>query len=1071
MRMQTFEWNPQQQAVLDVVTGRGAVPVAASVTGAPGSGKTALALAAVERIISENPEHSVALLSPDRRAAADLRNSLSQLLGYLPGNVQVQSITGFAFAIVSAYAQYVGRRPPELLSGPDQDAALKEYFDLIIAGQVPGTLPTWGDDDAVVQLPAYRAEFRDLLTRAAELGLGGDDLAAMGARHGEPVWEAGAQLLDGYEKTLALLAGSGHQNPDVIDHSRLIALAASHLRGWEGAQVSAEGALNMARPHWDWVIVDDVHNATLAVRELLAATQEAGSSIVTFGDPDVAVHGFRGGIAQLPALLRRDKNSGGIGAAPLQLSTRYRGGGQLGELVKKITGAIRTGGAGKHRAGLFAADEPGKPTRERADKGTGRNKGAERRDAAQSAAVAEFGVYLRAFANEDEEIAYVATKMRRLHLLEGVPYSRMALISRSSWAHADIRRSLIRYGVPVQAIFTDQPLREQRAVAALIELVNIALADPAHVDSQRVADVLTGPLIGITPLELRRLQRELRGWEIDAGGVRTDAELLADILTGGEVAMNVPEFARLHELLTAIKAKAEAGALGEEVMWTAWQGAGVADRWRAQALAGGIAGDGANEDLDTVISLFRIAQRQADRNPANASIHALLSVLESQDVAEDTIARFGAGGDEVTLCTPSSSIGRTWDYVAVVGINEGSWPNTRLRNPLTKVPKLVNIVVRSAMAGRDVEPDQSVSDVLDDELRMFLQAVTRAEREVWLTCQMSDTVRPSRFMTWLDPELELSSANAATFDANGLIGELRQAMASGHERAALAASQVLDALVAAGIADADPATWADQLEPSSREPVYTGNTTMSPSKVEGMLECPLRAFLDSAGARSTDDTRLLDLGTLIHSLAEEFPSGPRTAVMKAFHHKVAALDLGTGLDGHRARQRAEGMARKLGDYLEATDCVVVAEQYASEQLTNDAGQQVTTNARLDRLEMRDGQALVVDFKTGKNPVTKAQAADHAQLKVYQWLVNKGAIAGLDGAKGAKLVFVGTKRDNAEERSQAALSEEAMGEVENMIIAADQAQRGPGFAAIPNQNCRTCAYSKICPAIGNERVFS
>ena len=188
MTIETNGWDEAQQAVLDL-----AAPCAASVIGPPGSGKTALAVEFAVRIVRDKPEAKIAVLSPDRRAASDLRNEISRTLGYLPGSVRIQSVTAFAFAIVSAYAQYVGRREPELLSGPDQDALLKEYFDLIVDGAVPGTLPGWAADSDAARLPAYRAEFRDLITRAAELELSAQELAALGERFDEPIWESGAQ--------------------------------------------------------------------------------------------------------------------------------------------------------------------------------------------------------------------------------------------------------------------------------------------------------------------------------------------------------------------------------------------------------------------------------------------------------------------------------------------------------------------------------------------------------------------------------------------------------------------------------------------------------------------------------------------------------------------------------------------------------------------------------------------------------------------------------------------------------------------------------------------------------------
>ena len=95
------------------------------------------------------------------------------------------------------------------------------------------------------------------------------------------------------------------------------------------------GVLNIHKPHWDWVIVDDLENSTLALRALLRGLKAEGTSIVTFGDPDAAVQGFRGGVAHLPALLTRSESSGGLGAKRFYLSNRYRAGGELGKLVSK----------------------------------------------------------------------------------------------------------------------------------------------------------------------------------------------------------------------------------------------------------------------------------------------------------------------------------------------------------------------------------------------------------------------------------------------------------------------------------------------------------------------------------------------------------------------------------------------------------------------------------------------------------------------------------------------------------------------------------------------------------------
>ncbi|MDP9805774.1 superfamily I DNA/RNA helicase/RecB family exonuclease [Trueperella bonasi] len=1046
------QWDASQQAVLGL-----RAPCVASVIGAPGTGKSALTIELAINVVRENPDAQVAVLSPDRRAASDLRNALSRTLGYLPATVDVRSITAFAFGIVSAYAQYVGRREPELLSGPDQDSFLKEYFDLILAGAVPGSLPEWAQDGEAARLPAYRAEFRDLITRAAELELSADDLARLGERVGEPIWQVGAHIMEGYEKALATQAGIGHQNQDIVDHARLLTQAAAMLQGWERAEVRG-GKLGIAKPRWDWVIIDDVENSTLAVRALLQALKADGSSIVTFGDPDAAVQGFRGGVAHLPALLTRDEPAGGIGAQRMYLTHRYRSGGQIAQIAQRVTSGIHTAGAGKHRSADFVADSANM-------------------DSQGADGVACYPASARIFANEDEEIAYVATRMRRLHLLDAVPYSKMAVVTRSAGMHEATRRSFLRYGVPITMPVRSEPLREQRAVAALIDLLELALAEPAAVDVGQIEQVLTGVLFAIDPLDLRGLRRELRGWELADGGARSESELLKLVIDGGELLKNVPELHRAHKVIARIRAARERGALGEEVLWEAWAGVGVAEAWREQALGVGAHADAADSDLDAVISMFRIAQRQADRDPADAGIDVLLEALEDQDLPEDSIARTGALADEVALVTPSSTIGKTWDHVAILGLNEGVWPNTRLRNPLTKVPKLVNVVLGSEMAGRDVVSGQLVRDVIDDELRMLLKSITRARESVLVTASCGDGVQPSRFLSWLFPEAKEATSVASLLDTAGLTGELRQAMASGDEILSHAAQAILDGLARKGVATAQPQTWVDSFEPTTCEG-SNGDVFVSPSRIESVMRCPLRSFFSSLGAESATDTRALDVGMLIHTLAEEFPNGPADAVRVRADKLIAQLDFEYDFEGTKMREEIDVMVMSLGKYLESTTAQVRVEQSGRETLSDEHGN-VTVSARLDRLEADERGITVVDFKTSKSPLTKVEAKDNPQLRVYQWLVNRGAIEGAEAAGGAKLVYVrkpAATKDPAKngmpaERIQPALSPEHMAQTETMIRNAGKVQRGGSFAAISNDMCRNCSFVPVCPAMGSGRIFS
>src|SRR5699024_2309190 len=110
--------------------------------------------------------------------------------------------------------------------------------------------------------PAFRAELRDLLMRAAELGLEPAALAARGRAHGREDWVAAARVLAEYEDVTAL----GATTPDRgarYDVARIVDEAVSALRHWE------HDLPDHPRPRWRTVVVDDHQDSTLATARLL----------------------------------------------------------------------------------------------------------------------------------------------------------------------------------------------------------------------------------------------------------------------------------------------------------------------------------------------------------------------------------------------------------------------------------------------------------------------------------------------------------------------------------------------------------------------------------------------------------------------------------------------------------------------------------------------------------------------------------------------------------------------------------------------------------------------------------
>ena len=94
---------------------------------------------------------------------------------------------------------------------------------------------------------------------------------------------------------------------------------------------------------------------------------------------------------------------------------------------------------------------------------------------------------VRIAASPHAESALIADALRRAHLVDGVPWSQMAVIVRSvPRAGATLSRALTAAGVPVEMPPAGAPLAEQLAVRALLTVLDATV------------DGLTGDLGAVT---------------------------------------------------------------------------------------------------------------------------------------------------------------------------------------------------------------------------------------------------------------------------------------------------------------------------------------------------------------------------------------------------------------------------------------------------------------------------------------------------------------------------------------------------------------------------------------------
>lgn len=581
---------------------------------------------------------------------------------------------------------------------------------------------------------------------------------------------------------------------------------------------------------------------------------------------------------------------------------------------------------------------------------------------------------------------------------------------------------------------------------------------------------------------------------------RSSAVVLRDLITGvGDRTLldrlTEVEVAPLVRVLRAVDRARRAlrrGAGVEDALWALWTASRLEKRWVAQSERGGAGAVQADRDLDAAVGLFDAAAAYVDRLPG-ASVEGFVEYLEQQEINQDS-APLTEPGDAVAIVSAHAAAGREWDVVAVAGVQEGIWPNLRPRGTLLGIEELVDLVGGVADPGEQVS---RAAPILAEECRLLLLACSRARHSLLVTAVESVTgdrdLVPSRFLAELDPEAEPGEPGripppvdpGRALVAQALIAELRGVVCddgADPARRDRAATQ-LARLAAAGVRGAHPDEWYGIADPSSELALWDdgdGPVALSPSTVELLQTCPLRWALERHGGSDGDNPHAVK-GNLVHTLVQALAGRVTEDQVKAALVKAwKAVDPASGEDGPHSwhsrleLRRTESMVDTFLAWLRNTraelaevgvevpvDCVLPARD--PDEVP------VRIRGRVDRVE-RDalGRFVIVDVKTGKTPISKQAAQDHAQLATYQVAAGAGGFAAeVDGGSvepgGARLVYVAKpSRDGATERLQTALDSDGIAQWRKAIHDAAAATRGPGFLAMRNDGCRHCQVAGSCP---------
>ncbi|WP_242885264.1 ATP-dependent helicase [Actinomadura litoris] len=1056
----------------------------------PGTGKTTTIVeAVVDRIENRgtDPER-VLVLTFSRKAAGELRQRITGRLHRTTRTPLALTFHGYAFALLRRDAVLNEEDAPRLLSGPEQLLEVRRLLE----GELADGARDWPERlRAALATRGFAEELRDFTLRAAERQHYSDDLAALGRIRGRDDWPAIGSFMDRYEQRFAL------DPVQTYDYGELIQRAAGTLAD-EDARIREQDA-------YDAVFVDEYQDTDPAQEALLRHLAGDGRDLVVVGDPDQSIYGFRGadvrGIQEFPT---RFPTLDGRPAPVVALRTCRRMGPEILEASRRIARRLPAGSAGaaEHRALRLPDGLEDGVVRAASARG-----GAPAGPADEVRAVSVRGgapsgppdevraVSVRGGAppgppdevraviadSESQESALVADELRRAHLLDGVPWSRMAVLVRSAVRQVPVlRRALAQAGVPVVVAGDEVPLVAEPAVRPFLLLLRAAL-QKGFLDEVVAEDLLTGPLGGADALAMRRLKRALRDLEELSGGQRPLGDLLIAAVNDPRELVAVHERVRapaerVAHLVEVARRTVHDGGTAEDVLWEVWRESGRADVLLEQSAKGGTRGAAADRDLDAVVALFDHAARFVDRLP-QAGPELFVDTIAAQEIAGDTLAEHAPEGEAVRILTAHRAKGLEWDVVVVAGVQEGVWPDVRLRGSLLGVEELVEHAAGAEPDGKDAAGASMAAKMLDEERRLFYVAVTRARRRLVVTAVGGDDTeeRPSRFLNELLPgAIEQSQLDEKTrwLSLSALVADLRSAVAdpSRPEPLRRAAAGHLARLARAGVRGARPENWYAITALSDAGPAFAEDEgiTISPSQVEAFTTCGLRWLLASAvGAQEGGPNEFSTMGKVIHAVAEMAGADDGISevhVAERLDEIWKDLDFRSGWYSEKQRDQAATMVdRFLAWHRDNPNEVVALE----ESFKVDLGR-VVIKGRIDRAERDEqGRAVIIDIKTSTGAVPKEDLARHPQLGVYQYAVMLGAFErhGLIEPGGAKLVQVGKAAfaARAREQEQPPPSQDEDPEwPKKLVEIVATGMAGEVFQARANDKCRTCPVRSCCP---------
>jgi superfamily I DNA/RNA helicase/RecB family exonuclease len=960
------------------------------VVAGPGAGKTEFLVRRAVHLVEARhvPPEQILLLSFSRRGAADLRRRITAALDRSVTVVPAATFHSVALRLLEAHGpgRYGWHAAPALLTGPEQVSLVAELLSNERPEDWPITLR------GLLATRSFADEVADFLLRAREHLLDPPALAQRAAER--PEWRALPAFLERYTAALR----EHHR----IDYGTLQATAVELL---EDPGIAASVA-----EQFRYVLVDEYQDTTIAQARLLRGLYSGTRNLTAAGDPYQSIYSFRGAeVGNIAAFPETFSDHEGRAARRIVLTTSFRVPSEILDAAVRVT----AGGALPGAAGAVVP-APGRGS-----------------------------VDVYAFDQQSHEAEWIAAEIQRIHLRDGIPYRRVAVLVRSTRrVLPELSRALERRGIPHDQ--PDRRLVDHRAVRLVLDVVRAATAS----DPERTAAVrrlLLGPLWSLPLSAVRAAQRTRAA---------TDEPWPSVLRT------SVPGGAALADLLerpdwaTAVPAA--------DGFWTIWSSLGE--------FSAAVNDPARGSDRAAWSSLGQVLERLSERNPA-ATLHDYLEWSEAEDFEATPLLEFRPSAeDRLTLTTLHQAKGQDFDVVFIADAVDGVFPDLRRRESL--------LGVRHLAPGRTDDPAAYTRFRLQEEMRLAYTAMCRASRRVvWtFTSTGFEDGRglPSRFLPLVAGVATIGDATrrpeepgppSTPLEAESRLRRLlRDPFRSPAERLAALAALVEDA----PWRPRHPGSFAGVPERGPDVGLVPADLTMSPSQADAYLTCPrLYAFRRRLHV-DADGSTLLALGSLVHEVLEEVEAGAlRDGRPHADGHEaIAALDrrwdptsFGGGTWSAAWRRRAERIITHLYEQWPGRGRVAAVEHPIELEVDG-----TLWRGRIDRVEQEtQGESTViriVDYKTGTSAATNEQASASVQLGFYAMATRADPLlASLGEVAGAEFWYPAVKQKSVATRS---FDIDRLPDVALALDAAVRGIRAEDWTPITGPACDRCPVRLVCP---------